>query len=89
MSYTSIRLLRAAAPLLALVMTVAGALPAAAGCLREYGQCGDCAKKAMRDAIWDLDLEGALDAYVDAADCDIDLFHCIVLGQHHSYECGI
>lgn len=62
---------------------------ASAGCLKEFGECGDCAEKALERAIWDLDLGGMADAYVDGIDCDIDLMHCLLMGQHHTYSCGI
>ena len=62
---------------------------AAAGCLREFGNCGDCAEAALRSAIWSLDLGGIADAYVDGIDCDLDLMHCILWGQHHNYSCSI
>ena len=62
---------------------------AAAGCLREFGDCGDCAEAAMSRAMWSLDLGGMADAYVDAIDCDLDLMHCILWGQHHNYSCAI
>jgi hypothetical protein len=71
-----------------LLVSLVGALPASAGCLREYGACGRCARQALIDAIWDLDPSGVGDAWVDGADCDIDLAHCILYDNHHSYECG-
>lgn len=79
---------RAAALMLAVVLTLAGSTTAYAGCLREYGECGDCARQAMIDAILDTDIGDAIDAYVDGVDCDIDLFHCILYDSHHSYSCG-
>ena len=79
---------RACALLAVASVSLAGAQPAAAGCLKEYGQCGDCAQEAMVDALFDLDVGGAIDAYVDAMDCDIDLFHCILFDSHHDYSCG-
>lgn len=80
--------LRAAALMLVLALTFAGTAPAYAGCLSEYGDCGDCARKAMIDAILDRDVGGAMDAYVAGADCDIDLIHCILYDSHHRYSCG-
>ena len=88
MHFATGKIVRATALLLALALTLTGALPAAAGCLSEYGDCGDCARQAMIDAIWDLDIGGATDAYVDAIDCDIDLMHCILFDSHHQYSCG-
>lgn len=62
---------------------------ASAGCLREFGACGDCAEAAMGRAIWSLDFGGIADAYVDGIDCDLDLMHCILWGAHHNYSCAI
>ena len=69
--------------------SLSGVAPANAGCLREYGKCGDCARAAMIDAIRGKSIDDAMDAYVDAIDCDIDLMHCILNDSHHSYECGV
>ncbi len=67
------------------VLTAGLAASADAGCLREYGQCGDCAEQKLWDAIIDRDFRAAAEAYVDGADCDIDLFHCLVYDHHHKY----
>jgi len=88
MMHLTPRALRATTMLLVTIIGFAAAGPASAGCLREYGRCGDCAERAMSAAIWDLDARGVLDAYVDAVDCDIDLLHCILYDSHHSYSCG-
>lgn len=88
MSFVTGNIVRATALLLAAGVTLAGMSPAYAGCLREYGDCGDCARAAMIDAIRDRSVGDAMDAYVDAIDCDIDLMHCVVYGQHHSYSCA-
>jgi hypothetical protein len=86
------RTLNTLRPTVAVLMAAATflALPgsAAAGCLKEFGQCGDCAEQALGRALWDLDPGGIADAYVDGIDCDIDFFHCMLWGQHHSYSCG-
>jgi len=82
------RAVRTAAILLVTIVGLVAAGPASAGCLREFGKCGDCAERAMNAALWDLDPGGVLDAYVDGVDCDIDLLHCIVYDSHHSYSCG-
>ena len=76
---------------LLLVAATMLALPASAtaGCLREFGDCGDCAEQALARAFWNLDPGGMADAWVDGIDCDIDLMHCMLWGQHHDYECGI
>jgi len=89
MIHTPIRLLRAAALVLAVVITLANAMPAAAGCMVEYDKCGDCARKHLRDAILSLDFGGLEDAYLEGVDCDIDMVHCVMLGMHHDYQCGI
>jgi hypothetical protein len=89
MTHTPIHLLRAAALVLAVVMTFASAMPAAAGCLLEYDSCGDCARKHLRDAILGLDVDGLEDAYLEGIDCDIDFVHCLLFGMHHDYGCGI
>ena len=73
--------------LTAAVLSLPGA--AAAGCLKEFGKCGDCAEQALERAFWDLDFGGMADAYVDGIDCDLDLMHCIMWAQHHDYGCGI
>ena len=79
--------------LLLCAVTVLGLLAATptaalAGCLKEFGDCGDCAESAMLNALSNFDLGGAMDAYVDGIDCDIDLYHCVLIGQHHGYSCG-
>ena len=60
--------------------------PADAGCLREYGRCGDCAKRKLWRAFRNLNFRKATEAYVDGADCDIDLFHCLLYAHHHRYR---
>ncbi len=76
-----------------LIMTVAllPALvaPAQAGCLREWEGCGNCATRAYWRAVRNLDGKGMGDAFVDALDCDIDLFHCIAMAVHHNYVCAV
>lgn len=75
--------------IIVVLTSLASAAPAEAGCLREYDACGDCAKKAMYAALWDLDFGALEDAYLDGVDCDIDVIHCLMFGQHHKYKCGI
>ncbi len=79
----------AAIVLAAALGLLSGVAPASAGCLRDYGKCGDCARQAMIDAFWELSIGDAMDAYVDGIDCDIDLLHCILYDSHHSYGCGV
>ncbi len=67
-------------------LTVGLAAPADAGCLTEWGRCGDCAERRLYRALRNRDFGEAVDAYVDAADCDIDLFHCLLYAHHHSYR---
>jgi hypothetical protein len=43
----------------------------------------------MIDAIRNGSIQDAMDAYVDAIDCDIDLVHCILYDSHHDYKCGV
>lgn len=89
MNHATSILLRASALLVVFALSFANAAPASAGCLSEYGDCGDCAKQALRDAFWEGDLEDFMDAYVDGIDCDIDLAHCLLYGHHHDYSCGV
>jgi hypothetical protein len=88
MSLSSTFLLRAGVLALVAAVSFAGAAPALAGCLTEYGECGTCAKRTLRTALWELDPWGVMDAYVEAADCDIDLLHCLAYDSHHEYSCG-
>lgn len=88
MSHLSNSRFRIAIIALTFFVSLAGALPASAGCLRAYGECGRCARKALMDAIWDIDVIGVTDAYVDGADCDIDLVHCLLYADHHTYSCN-
>jgi hypothetical protein len=58
--------------------------PAEAGCLREWEGCGGCASKAYWRALRRLDIRGMGDAFTDAVDCDIDLFHCVAMAVDHN-----
>ena len=71
-----------------ILATLTASSPAEAGCMREYDDCGHCARTAMLDAVLDLDLRGLHDAYLDGIDCDIDFVHCLMFAHHHQYECG-
>ena len=75
----------AAIALVATLSLLAAVAPANAGCLREYGNCGDCARAAIWRAIFDFEFEDATDAWVDGIDCDIDLLHCLLYDNHHEY----
>ena len=63
--------------------------PAEAGCLREWEGCGECANRAYWRALRNLDLKGAGEAFTDAIDCDIDLYHCVAMAVHHNYVCAV
>ena len=78
---------RFSAMVLAVIAVVAGLATGAdaAGCLREFGQCGDCAEDKLWEGIRNVDLSKVADAYVDGLDCEIDLMHCILYAHHHSY----
>ncbi len=73
---------------IAILVTLTAASPAEAGCMREYDDCGHCARSAMFEAIFELDLGALHDAYLDGIDCDIDFVHCLMFAHHHQYECG-
>ena len=68
---------------------VAMATPASAlGCLTEFDDCGRCAEEMLFDAIRDLSPGDAIRAYVYGIDCEIDLIHCMLYADHHTYSCG-
>ena len=80
----------------ALVLTVvlgsSVLLPGAAlgGCLSEYNSCRNCALAKLMRSIKNIDFWGIIEAQSDATDCQIDLYHCILLGQHHdSSSCSV
>ena len=85
------KLQRALAALVAITVAIGVVLAtpstAAAGCLREWDDCGECAINAMAESFKNRDFGGFQDAYVDMLDCDIDLIHCIIYAQHHQYSC--
>ena len=74
-----------------LLITASALLPgvAEAGCLTEHRGCRDCASRMLRRAMFRFSASGVLDANVALWDCDIDLYHCVVLGQHHGAACTI
>lgn len=75
-----------------LLLVVAGAaLPsvAQAGCLSEQRSCRDCASRMLKKAMFRFSLSGILDANVALWDCDIDLYHCVIFGQHHGTACAV
>lgn len=74
---------------LALGLASVAALPAPvqAGCISEYQQCGDCAKRKSRVALQKRDWRLYFEAVLDGVDCDIDLYHCLFQGRHHRYSC--
>jgi hypothetical protein len=79
----------AAAALLLAVGATLFPLVAEAGCMLEFEDCADCAKKMMRAGFKRRDLDLMLDGWGLAVDCEIDLYHCIVLGKHHETRCRI
>jgi hypothetical protein len=86
---TACRLILWITLLTTLALLPALSAPAEAGCLREWQQCGDCAERAFWAAVRRLDPGDAADAWVDALDCDIDLYHCISMAHHHEYICAV
>jgi len=88
MSYVSTYLLRLTIFALVTVLSAGAALPASAGCLQEWADCGACAKRHMRQAVWNLNPWGIADAFTEALDCDIDLLHCVLMARGHEYSCG-
>ena len=64
------------------------ATPAAAGCMMEFDDCGECARQMLYDAIWDISLEGIEDAWLYGIDCEIDFVHCLLFAHHHEYDCS-
>lgn len=62
---------------------------ARAGCLIEYEDCAACAQTALKRAMWRLDFGGIRRANFMMYDCAIDLYHCTVLADHHSYPCSL
>jgi hypothetical protein len=75
----------------AMLVVLAAVVPqfAEAGCLGEDSACRDCARKMLKRAMWRFDLGGIRDANIAMWDCDIDLYHCILFGQHHEGSCAI
>lgn len=72
-------------PVLSLLFVLAFGNVAEAGCFREFRQCADCAKQRANKAWAERDLNEYFDAVADAMDCQVDLYHCIFLGKHHTY----
>lgn len=62
---------------------------AEAGCLSEQRSCRACASRMLKRAMFRFDARGILDANVALWDCDIDLYHCVIFGQHHEAVCAI
>lgn len=84
---------RHAALAVAAVLLVLGVslipLVAEAGCMMEFQDCADCAKKMMRTGLRSRNLGLMMDGWGLAVDCEIDLYHCILLGKHHETRCRI
>lgn len=60
-----------------------------AGCLSEQRGCRACASRMLKKAMFRFSVSGILDANVALWDCDIDLYHCIIFGQHHEATCAL
>ena len=79
--------------IVALLVLVAGmvvvATNAEAGCLVENRGCTQCARGSMWQAMKNLSPSGIEDANLQLWDCSIDMYHCVLLGQHHSYSCAV
>ncbi len=74
---------------LGLVLSLLFVRGAQAGCLMEYEGCANCARTALKRAMWRLDLGGIRKANFMMYDCAIDLYHCVVLGAHHDTPCAV
>ena len=74
-----------------LVVLVSSTLPgtAQAGCLTEQRSCRNCASRMLKKAIFRLSPIGILEANAALWDCDIDLYHCVIFGQHHGTACAL
>jgi hypothetical protein len=74
-----------------LVAAMAVSLPtqAEAGCLSEHDGCVQCARRMLRSAMLRFDLGGIREANVALWDCEIDLYHCVLFGQHHETSCAL
>lgn len=73
--------------LVAASMTLPGV--AQAGCLSEQRTCRDCASRMLKKAMFRFSPSGILDANIALWDCDIDLYHCVIFGQHHGTACAV
>ena len=81
--------MRLLALMLATALVSLPATEAAAGCLSDYNACSDCARSALWKAMKRLSLSGIRDADIELADCGIDLWHCMLFDNHHSYACAV
>ncbi len=77
--------------LLALLVIGSTLVPATAeaGCFAELDSCMSCARKYMWEGIKGLNPSLIIDANIMMWDCNLDVYHCIVLGKHHRYGCAI
>jgi len=62
---------------------------AEAGCLTEQRSCRSCASRMLKKAMFRFSARGILAANVALWDCDINLYHCVIFGQHHGTACAI
>ena len=75
--------------ILAATMVVSMPSRAEAGCLSEHDGCVQCARRLLRSAMLRFDLGGIRAANVALWDCEIDLYHCVLFGQHHETSCAL
>jgi hypothetical protein len=59
-----------------------------AGYLTAHNGCRQCARQMLKRAMWRFDVFGIKDANVATWDCDLDLYHCVLFGQHHEASCA-
>jgi hypothetical protein len=86
--FATTRWIRIPALLLLALLLLVPAKDAAAGCLTDYNACANCARSALWKAMKKLSLSGIRDADIQLADCGIDLWHCMLYDNHHSYPCA-
>lgn len=80
------RMLRGVVALIAMAVV---AMPAAAGCLKEYDTCSACGQAMMWKGVRTLDPSAIVEANLYLADCSIDLWHCLLFDNHHGSPCPV
>lgn len=63
--------------------------PAAASCLMEYDACSGCAQTMLWDGMKTMNPSMVRDANLYLAECSIDLWYCMLFGNHHAYRCTL